>query len=184
MNELVLIAGLMSYASMALLVRRHFSTKTWPRAARFTRIVSDVGVVAFAWLMWRERHPPWSLAISLVLFMAAVALLYWATNATRPLRLHVAFDAVPPDNIMRSGPYRYVRHPFYTSYVLFWLACAMATLHVLSIGFLVVIAAINLAAARREEHAFAASPFAAEYEDYRRTAGMFWPRLGAFAGRR
>ncbi|WP_407157045.1 methyltransferase family protein [Bradyrhizobium sp. STM 3557] len=183
MNELVLLAGLMSYATMAVMVRRHFSATAWPRTARITRIISDVGVIAFAWLMWRDRHPPWSLAISLLLFLSAVALLYWATNATRPLRLHVAFDPVPPDTVMRSGPYRYIRHPFYTSYILFWLACAIATLHPLSVGFLVVVAAINLTAARREERAFAGSAFAAEYDDYRRTAGMFWPRFGALAGR-
>ena len=184
MNELVLIVGLMSYAAMAIMVRRHFAAMTWPPTARLTRVVSDVGVIAFALLMWRDRHSITSLALALLLFAACLALLFWATRATRPLRLHVAFDSVPPDSIMRDGPYRYIRHPFYTSYVLFWLACAIATLHPLSLGFLVVIAAINLTAARREEHAFAGSAFAAEYDDYRRTTGMFWPRLGAIAGRR
>ena len=141
-------------------------------------------MVAFALLLWRGRHPVPSLALALLLFVACLALLFCAMRTTRQLRLHVAFDAVSPDNIMRDGPYRYVRHPFYTSYILFWLACAMATLHPLSVGFLVVVAAINLAAARREEHAFAGSDFAAAYDDYRRTTGMFWPRLSAFAARR
>jgi protein-S-isoprenylcysteine O-methyltransferase Ste14 len=162
---------------MAVMVRRHFSTMTWPREAKVTRVISDLGVVTFAWLMWRDRHPTWSLAASVLLFVSAVALLYWATHATRPLRLHVAFDSTPPDSLMRSGPYRHIRHPFYTSYILFWLGCATATLHPLSMGFLIAFAAINVTAARREEQAFAGSAFAAEYDDYCRTTGMFWPRL-------
>jgi protein-S-isoprenylcysteine O-methyltransferase Ste14 len=184
MNELVLIAGLMSYAAMAVMVRRHFAAMTWPRTARITRIISDLGVIAFAWLLWRDRHPIPSLVLALLVFSACLTLLFWTTRATQQLRLHVAFDPVAPDSIMRGGPYRYIRHPFYASYILFWTACAIATLHPLSLGFLVVIAAINLTAARREERAFAGSAFAADYDDYRRSAGMFWPRLGPFSGRR
>ena len=183
MNELVLVAGLMSYAAMAVTVRRHFAAMTWPRAAKATRVVSDLGVIAFVWLMWRAHHPVPSLAISLLLFATCLALLFWTAKATRSLRLRVAFDPASPGRVMRAGPYRFIRHPFYTSYVLFWLACAVATLHPISLGFLIVVAAINVTAARREERAFAGSAFAADYQDYCRTAGMFWPRFVAVAGR-
>ena len=32
-----------------------------------------------------------------------------------------------PASLNQSGPYRFVRHPFYTSYSLTWLAAAVAT---------------------------------------------------------
>jgi len=104
MNELVLVAGLMSYAAMAVTVRRHFTAMTWPRAAKATRIVSDLGVIAFVWLMWRAHHPVPSLAISLLLFATCLALLFWTAKATRSLRLRVAFDPASPGRVMRAGP--------------------------------------------------------------------------------
>lgn len=184
MNTLVLVVGILSYLTMAVVVRRHFSAMTWPREAMVTRIISDVGMIAFVWLMWRERHPLTSLAISLLLFVACLALLLWTARTTAASQLRVAFDPTLPGGVIRTGPYRLIRHPFYTSYVLFWLACAVATLHPISGVFLIAIAAINVVAARREERSFVSTTFAAQYEDYRRTTGMFWPRLDARTGRR
>lgn len=80
---------------------------------------------------------------------------------------------------MRTGPYRYIRHPFYTSYILFWLGCAVATLHPLMILFLLAVSAMNVTAAFREERSFETSPLAGEYVNYRKTAGMLWPKPGA-----
>jgi protein-S-isoprenylcysteine O-methyltransferase Ste14 len=45
--------------------------------------------------------------------------------------------------------------------------------------FLIAFSAINLTAAYREERAFANSPFAADYMNYRKTAGLLWPKPGA-----
>jgi protein-S-isoprenylcysteine O-methyltransferase Ste14 len=182
MNELVLIVGLFVYVLMALVARTHFASTTWPRAALLARIPSDLGVLTFAYLMWRDRHSSATLALALGLFAASIALLLWSRATTRALRLRIAFDPEPPHTVMRDGPYRYIRHPFYTSYILFWLACAMATMHPLSLLFLFASTAFLLTAALGEERAFASSPFAMDYQAYRRTAGLMWPKLTAKDG--
>lgn len=45
--------------------------------------------------------------------------------------------------------------------------------------FLVVFSAINITAAYGEERSFETSPLAQEYMNYRKTAGMLWPKPGA-----
>jgi protein-S-isoprenylcysteine O-methyltransferase Ste14 len=182
MNQVVLIVGLFAYALMAVVARTHFASTTWPRAALLARVPSDLGVITFAYLMWRDRHSSAMLALALCVFAASIALLLWSRSATRALRLKIAFDPEPPHTVMREGPYRYIRHPFYASYVLFWLGCAMATMHPLSLLFLFASTAFLLTAALGEERAFASSPFAMDYQAYRRTAGLMWPKLTAKDG--
>ena len=167
MNELALIVGLLCYVTTGAVVRTHFSSAMMPREVRVAIVVSYLGIMAFVYLMLRDQHALAPLVAALTIFAVSPALFLWAVTATRSKRLKLAFDPEPPGFVTRAGPYRYIRHPFYTSYILFWLACTIATLHPLSLIFLVAFSAVNLTAAYREEHAFERSPFAAEYMNYR-----------------
>ncbi len=179
MNDVTLIVGLLCYVTMGAVVRTHFLSATMPREVRFAIVVSYLGIMAFVYLMLRDRHALVPLVAALTIFVASLALFLWAVRTTRSKRLRLAFDPEPPDFVTRAGPYRYIRHPFYASYILFWLACTVATLHPLGVVFLATFSAVNLMAANREERAYERSPFAAEYINYRKTAGLLWPRLGA-----
>jgi protein-S-isoprenylcysteine O-methyltransferase Ste14 len=179
MNVLTLIVGLLCYVTMGAVVRNHFSSATVPLQVRLSIIVSYLGIMAFAYLMLRDRHALTPLAAALTIFVVSLALFLWAVRTTRSQRLKLAFDPEQAGFLTRAGPYKLIRHPFYASYILFWLACAVATLHPLILIFLVAFSAVNLTAAYREEHAFERSPFAAEYMKYRKTAGLLWPKLGA-----
>ena len=81
-------------------------------------------------------------------------------------------------SLVTSGPYRVVRHPFYTSYLIFWVAMTLGAWSVWGIAVLVLLTAMYTVAARTEEAKFAATPMAGEYAEYRKRAGMFWPKLG------
>ena len=178
MNVLTLIVGLFCYVTMGAVVRSHFSSATVPREVRLTIILSYLGIMAFVYLMLRDRHALTPLTAALTIFLVSLALFLWAVRATRSERLRLAFDPEQPRFLTRAGPYKYIRHPFYASYILFWLACTIATLHALVLIFLIAFSAVNLMAAYREEDAFERSPLFAEYRSYRKTAGLLWPRLG------
>jgi protein-S-isoprenylcysteine O-methyltransferase Ste14 len=77
------------------------------------------------------------------------------------------------------GPYRRIRHPFYASYVLFFLASLlmMPTWPVL-VTVLYLFAMINYTAAREE--AELVEKFGSEYEAYLADTGRFFPRLGCW----
>jgi protein-S-isoprenylcysteine O-methyltransferase Ste14 len=183
MNKLVLIVGLSCYLTMAVVVRRHFASAATPREVRFGIIASYVGLASFIYLVLRDnKHASAALLAALAIFAASLALFLWAAKTTRPGRLRLAFDPAPPGLVMQTGPYRYIRHPFYASYILFWLGCAVATVHPLMLIFLAAFGAINLTAACREERAFEMSPFAEQYMNYRKTAGLLWPKLALRSG--
>jgi len=61
-------------------------------------------------------RPPGAIRLALcVLFLALATLLSW--TATRALGRHLRFDAALSQDheLVRSGPYRFLRHPIYTS---------------------------------------------------------------------
>jgi protein-S-isoprenylcysteine O-methyltransferase Ste14 len=177
MNILVLIVGLLCYLITGVVIRGHFASTTMPREIRFAIIASYFGIAAFIYLMLRDRHAIGVLVAALVVFAAGLVLFLWAAKTTRSERLKLAFDPEAPGSVVQTGPYRYIRHPFYASYILFWLGCTIATMHPLMLVFLVLFAVINLVAARREERSFETSPFAEQYVNYRKTAGLLWPKL-------
>jgi protein-S-isoprenylcysteine O-methyltransferase Ste14 len=172
------------FAAFAAAVRWHFRPGT---IAPGMLAISVVGVLALAAVqveLWRLPPGPAAAVWSISLMAAALALFTWAIAATRRARLALAFSAEAPTALLRHGPYRWVRHPFYASYVLFWLGCVVAAP---SPPVLVVVAAMILlyvVACRREEARFLASPLAAEYRAYRRQAGALLPRPAALWGRR
>ena len=78
--------------------------------------------------------------------------------------------------LVTSGPYRWVRHPFYVSFQLVVLAVSlmMACWFVLAIGSVVLLLLI-LRTAKEEEKLI--ERFGDEYRRYMERTGRFWPRL-------
>lgn len=115
-------------------------------------------------------------AAALALLGAAVMLFLWATWTNRARKLALAFAGKPPEHVQTRGPYRLVRHPFYTSYLLAFLGGGLAA------GTLWLVPAIAAGivtywrAARAEERAFAQSALAEAYRRYASRVGMFLPR--------
>jgi protein-S-isoprenylcysteine O-methyltransferase Ste14 len=176
-----------------------FGSFTWA-AFRFFRIVdknpNGGKVIVFAGALFLVLHllalsRPGSVqgyfGLAGLGFYGISFLLFWSTlRANRPKPLSVAFSQDQPEHLMREGPYRYIRHPFYASYLIAWLAGAVACQQPWLLATFVIMTIIYTLAARVEESKFAASPLAGEYASYRRGTGMFLPslfRLGAEIGR-
>ena len=179
---LVLGLGLAFFAAIAWAVRFHFASQARPWRFVLVSIASAANVAVFAHVLWRFAKPIEGLVAALILFVAAAVLFAASIAASRSAALKLLFDADKPQAILQTGPYRFIRHPFYASYVLYYLGCAVATLHPFNIGFLLVLLPVLVVGARGEEAAFAQSPSAADYADYRRRAGLFWPRLWTSKG--
>ena len=115
-------------------------------------------------------------AIAHAMYAAALILFWWAARAHAHTPPSLAFSDDRPTHLVRTGPYRHIRHPFYSSYLLAWMAGAMLTSSWLGSVPVPVMLWLYVRAARLEEHKFLASTFGAEYEAYLSRAGMFWPR--------
>jgi protein-S-isoprenylcysteine O-methyltransferase Ste14 len=156
----------------------HFKSDTMPLGAILIIVVALVTGLLLLYLTWTAPQPllAW---IPGVLAMLFGWWLFWrAIHASREGGLRLAFDEAGPRSLVQRGPYRYVRHPFYVSYVIFWAGWTLALRTWIALLPFAIVVAVYIVAARTEEQKFAATPMAADYEAYRRSTGFFWPRLG------
>jgi len=176
-QALVLAPSLACFLAFSWGTLRHFrSAGPMPPGMRLIGAVSLVTMTAFAWSVLAEPLPgTWPLAV--VLATGSLALFVWTVRATRDAGLALAFAGAQPSELVVVGPFRYLRHPFYTSYLLFWLATFIATLSNICALGLFVLLVCYVTAAREEEYSISRSRLAIQYVQYASGAGMFLPKL-------
>jgi protein-S-isoprenylcysteine O-methyltransferase Ste14 len=129
-----------------------------------------------AWMAWSfVPLPAWFRWIGVGLGALATILLTWTM---RTLGRNITDTVVTrkEHSLVTSGPYRWVRHPFYVAFVLGLTATAivLANWLVLAIGLL----AFTLLVIRsRKEEANLELRFGDDYRRYRERTGAFFPRL-------
>jgi len=93
-----------------------------------------------------------------------------------PLALwHQDNDA--PRELVTRGAYARVRHPFYSAFLLAFVAACLVLPHGITLASTVYAAIAMTLTAKREEQRLATSEFGREYLDYMKQTGRFWPRL-------
>jgi protein-S-isoprenylcysteine O-methyltransferase Ste14 len=175
----VLLTGLFTWVGMTLVARRYFRHASRRTPAKDWLIVSAF-VCTLAQLVTIARvSPPNPLCawVGIGLYGLAVLLFVWSLlthGQTRPA--FVGVD-VGPASFQHRGPYRVVRHPIYTAYLLAWLPGPVVTLQWWLLLTFVWMGWVYYRAARREEEHFASSTFAPQYGEYRQRTGMFLPKV-------
>ncbi|HTW65194.1 MAG TPA: isoprenylcysteine carboxylmethyltransferase family protein [Bryobacteraceae bacterium] len=111
------------------------------------------------------------------LYILSVGLFWWAIKTSLGKPLSAAFSPDTPAHLVRSGPYRFVRHPLYTSYILTWLAGWVVTVQWWLIPTVLIMTVIYFVASSAEEQKFLRSPLADAYQQYRFRTGRFLPNL-------
>jgi protein-S-isoprenylcysteine O-methyltransferase Ste14 len=137
-------------------------------------LVWAAGIVAIA----RLGAPGQSrIAIAVIFLASAVALFFFTRFSTPAKVLPVAFADESPEFVVQSGPYRLIRHPFYTAYILFWIGFGFAAPHPgVAVGCVAIVVAYFFLA-RREERRLLEGPLGASYKRYSGSTGRFLPRL-------
>lgn len=105
------------------------------------------------------------------------AMLFWSAVVVTRGKMAACGQGVVSRCLVKQGPYRYIRHPFYTAYNLAWLAGFMASGWWAAAIVAVVMAVIYECFARTEERAFLCTPLAQAYNEYKQQAGRYLPRL-------
>ena len=176
MDFLVGLIALLYFLMISAATKQHFVSEKYPSGMYLISILSLVGIVtfvahAFVWGLTYTAAP-------LILIPCALALFIWATRHSDKRNLSLAFDDTSKvDGIITQGPWKYVRHPFYQSYALFWLACALGTMHPTSIAVFASLAFVYAYSAIREEGVLKRGPHGDAYLEYQRQAGFVLPKL-------
>jgi protein-S-isoprenylcysteine O-methyltransferase Ste14 len=110
--------------------------------------------------------------VSATLYGMAILLFWWSIRVSRRKEFGACFQAVAPLVLVTEGPYRWVRHPFYLSYLLAW--CAGCFVYAPLAVAPCVMGAMYWRAASEEERLILASPLGKQYERYRQRTGRFF----------
>jgi len=185
MNEPVVLLFILNLIFIGLLPKiffrkdGRFNLMWWVTASPFLLcalflILATAGYIA---PFKPDRWARWLDLISVPFSVTSIALLFFTLGTHRiPIALwHQDNDA--PKHIVTYGAYRWIRHPFYASFILALLGAFLfcphwGTLYTLLHGVTV----LNLTAAR-EERRLSASEFGDEYRQYIERTGRFWPRF-------
>jgi protein-S-isoprenylcysteine O-methyltransferase Ste14 len=150
------------------------------RAVLFASIVGGLGAI----LAVLDRHTTvdvTALAFGSVLCAIGHVLFLTAARAHRVNRPSGAFAADAPTLLALGGPYRLIRHPFYTAYVLEFAAAAAFTESPLVWLVPAWMSGLYTLAARQEERLILRSPLGPTYRRYREQVGMFVPTRRAMS---
>lgn len=177
LDAVISAVSLIVIAQYTWSMRGHFSSKSMPKGAVLISVVVLATTVIYVTLLWLGTQSWLVQLFGMVIELGSLALFWAAIRVSRAARLRLAFDAENPDSIVTEGPYKYLRHPFYTSYLIFWIGWAIATWSVWALLPLAALIAIYTVAAKDEERKFSNTPMAEAYAAYKQRAGLFWPRI-------
>ena len=114
---------------------------------------------------------------SLFVLACSLALYEWARHIVWGRKFHVAWSGDVPHAVCAEGPYAYIRHPIYASYILAFLAVLIAMPTVVT----AIVFAFNVVlfthAALSDERSLRSGALADDYGEYRKRTGMFLPRI-------
>ena len=138
-----------------------------------------VYVINPSWMAWSSFDAPlWLRWAGVTLGLCVLCSVHWVL---RNLGRNVSETVLTKidHEMVTSGPYRWIRHPLYTTGILLFLALGLIAAN----WFILLSAAVALVGIRtvvipREERALCAR-FGAGYEQYIARTGAMWPRYGA-----
>lgn len=148
----------------------------------WVRLLHDTGaLLALAQLTGIVLFDPrsdWLVFAGIALYLGAMLVFLSAIETARSMRMQRSFIDHPlPERLLTDGPFAWVRHPFYTGYMMGALAPCVAIAHPAMIVIALPMIVIVLNAAFREERVWLSSPRADAYRQYQQRTGMFVPWL-------
>jgi protein-S-isoprenylcysteine O-methyltransferase Ste14 len=176
---ILVAAAVTSFVIYAIAIQRLFSREHGiDRRMRGLQLCGAVFAMIHLWYLSQISGEviPRSL-IGLIFYASGLSVFFAATRALRGYQLTLAFSPDSPRQLIETGIYSRVRHPFYLAYSLTWFAGAIAAPSIATIGTALCMLTFYVVAARLEERKFVASALATTYADYRSRTGLLWPGI-------
>ena len=114
-----------------------------------------------------------------ILALGAMLLYKWTRRTVIDRNFYIALAGEVPPAVCEVGPFQYIRHPFYLSYMLAFVAVAVAFPSLIVAGVCALNIGLFAHMALDDERVLLRSPLAADCESYTMRVGMFLPTFGA-----
>ena len=184
LDWILLAAGTGTAIIIAVAIQDFFvdSRVNNPRIRALQDLGVGLAVIHFGVLLVRgSAGPGWAIA-GIALYAAAATLFLSSVEAARRVPLARTLVEGLPKSLITTGPFAVIRHPFYLSFSLAWLAAPVAShgpvIMLLSIGAI----AVYVIAARREERELE-DQFGEAYRNYKLGTGYVLPSVVRLVGR-
>jgi len=172
----LITVGWMAWSSPFFLIRRKGAkAQTVDRRARWGIVLEGVGFF-LVWQRWFWIPSPWPWRLAgAVLFLALAVTLSWTSARTlgRQWRFDAGLNA--DHQLVRSGAYRFVRHPIYASMLCMLIGTGLLVTRVFllapAIAFFIAGTEIRV----RIEDRLLAERFGEEFHQYQRTVPAYLP---------
>jgi protein-S-isoprenylcysteine O-methyltransferase Ste14 len=139
--------------------------------------VFGIAIFVLTYRLFTARLQTQLVIPGLLCFACSIVLFGWARRSVRGKFFSYIYSNDTPEFLCTSGPFAYIRNPFYTSYLLSYVGAAMMFPGMLAYVVVIVMFFFFWRATRLEERKFARSPLAADYSRYRLRTGRFIPRV-------
>ena len=129
-----------------------------------------------AWMQWAHvALPPWLRGLGVVLGLAVLPLLHWLF---RHIGRNISETVLTKERqeLVVSGPYRWIRHPLYTASIVVLFALSLIAANAFMAAMVLLVAVLLPSLAAREEQNLQ-DKFGERYRAYMKQTGRFLPRL-------
>jgi len=150
-----------------------------PKAAKGKNAVSITGAMAATVCVYKvlTSDPSVFMAIlSTAFLLLSLGLFLWTIRISKSNRVNFAFSEKIPEMVLYTGPYGIVRHPFYVSYTLTWIAAVIAAPNIYTGFACLMMFGLYFASANSEERTLINSQNRLSYLKYRQHTGKFLPK--------
>ena len=179
MSSAGLALNLMFVAMISATSFYHFDRRERePLGATLLSLATVAGAFANTVEWWFFGSPStFEGTIAVAMTILAGVIFAVTASASRGSGLFRVFSTRTPPDIVESGIYAYVRHPFYLSYMIYWWGwCPLNSFHPISLT-VAALMTITYAAASRVEEGLLTSKFGERYISYSQRTKRFLPLL-------
>jgi protein-S-isoprenylcysteine O-methyltransferase Ste14 len=158
-------------------LKYHFEMPQVPSGVKVISFLVLSSGVFLTYLLFSRQQGVFQQILGLLLLMMSFVLFWITIRASSEARLLAAFDEKKPRTLLQTGPYSYVRHPFYSSYILQWAGWAIGAWDIWALLPVAGMTTTYWIAANDEEAKFAKTAMAEDYRRYAARTGRFLPKM-------
>ena len=143
---------------------------------RFYQLITAGVWISCLYGVWEQDYQQPVQLIAPVGQVMALGLFFWASRTIKARPFTIVFSDDLPDELVQSGPYKWIRHPFYMAYLLSYVSGLFWSMGVISSFFVFVCVGLIFQAIYSEEKKFSKSNLSDSYKNYRKQTAMLIPR--------
>lgn len=137
-------------------------------------VLIHIAVTCYFFYDFDTQHHPFRVLICIALLSSSLFLFWWSILTAKTLGFASTSEV---KEMLATGPYAIIRHPFYTSYSFTWIGTSILFNSLILWFTLLYLLAFYYRTATVEEKIILKSAYSREYEIYRQKVGMFLPRI-------